>query len=61
MVSHTTVLFDDYYENKEGFGCQSLITTLQQENGYTVQLLDPVDVIPNSGLRIRMVAVRLKG
>lgn len=57
----TYVLFDDYYENRDDFGCKQLITKLQSDPKFKVKLLDPVDVIPQSGLRIRMVLVRLQG
>lgn len=50
----TIVLFDDYYENRSDFGCKPLIQGLR---GYTVELLDPVDHIPQNDLRIRMARV----
>lgn len=57
----TYVLFDDYYENRDDFGCKQLITKLQSDSKFKVKLLDPVDTIPQNGLRIRMVLVRLQG
>lgn len=57
----TYVLFDDYYENRDDFGCKKLVTALQADPKFKVKLLNPVDVIEKTGLRIRMVLVRLQG
>lgn len=59
MNEDTVVIFDDYYENRQDYGCRNLITRLQSDDAYEVKLLEPVDVIPHNGLHIRMVEVRL--
>lgn len=58
MTPKTIVLFDDYYLNKPGFGCQELIDGLRTP--YVVSLLDPIDTIPDSGLQIRFARVHLE-
>lgn len=56
MGPTTVVLFDDYYENKSDYGCQSLIKSLDET--YKIEMLDPADNGAN-GLLIRMVKVQL--
>lgn len=56
----TIVLFDDYYENRDDYGCKNLVeTVLRKDPAYRVQTLDPVDVVAKNGLNIRMVELRL--
>lgn len=57
MSVGTVVLFDDYYENRQDFGCKQLIDKLRTDPEYVVELLDPVDHIPQNGLQIRMAHV----
>lgn len=57
---YTVFIFDDYYENKERFGCRETITKLQQDPKWNVNLLNPVDRVESSGLQIRMVQVTLR-
>lgn len=53
----TIVLFDDYYENRDDFGCKPLICGLHLP--YRTTLLEPVDYIEHNNLRIRMARVTL--
>jgi hypothetical protein len=59
MMHGTQVIFDDYYENRTDYGCKTLIDGLAAQKVYKVQLLDPVDVIEQNGLEIRMAKVTL--
>lgn len=65
MSENTIVLFDDYYQNKEpqiqGFGCQSLIDSLDPKD-YEVCVLDPTDRFTKTWgeLKTNMVRVRLR-
>lgn len=60
---NTVVLLDDYYENRNDFGCKQLVTGLLGEKNpdgapvWSVELMNPVDIIESSGLVIRMVKV----
>lgn len=53
----TIVLFDDYYDNCDEFGCGPLVRGLGAP--WRVELLEPLDAIKPSGLRIRMARVTL--
>lgn len=55
MHPRSIVLFDDYYLNKPGFGCQELIDGLHAP--YSTSLLEPIDTIPDSGLQIQFARV----
>jgi len=65
MSNKTVVLFDDYYGNNEpevaGFGCQSLINTLDKE-AYDVEVLQPSDYFQKEWglLKTNMVKVELQ-
>lgn len=55
----TTVLFDDYYENRLDYGCKRLVdklTDVKWATTYKVRKLDPVDDGAD-GLKIRMIEV----
>jgi hypothetical protein len=54
----TVVLLDDYYENRDDFGCKRLVRGLDPAR-FRVTLLDPVDHYDHTGLDIRMVRVEL--
>jgi predicted O-methyltransferase YrrM len=54
MHKGTSVIFDDYYENKEGVGCKSLIDSLCTTD-FNVTLLEPLQKI--HGVLIRLVKV----
>jgi len=56
----TYVVFDDYYENKDDYGCKQLITRLAADPAFKVELLTPVDRPISTGLHIRMALVKLK-
>lgn len=56
----TAVLFDDYFANRPGCGCKDLVDDLADEGTYRVELLDPEDTVPGTGLRIRMAKVTQK-
>jgi hypothetical protein len=52
----TIVLLDDYYHNKPDAGCRELVAQLTApESGYQVEMLEPIDTVPGSGLKIQMV------
>jgi len=57
MRPDAVVLFDDYYMNREDYGCKTLVTKLQQDPQYSVELLYPIDHVAQTGLDIRMVKV----
>lgn len=57
---NTYVVFDDYYENKDDYGCKQLITRLKADADYAVELLTPVDKPVSTGLHIRMALVKKK-
>jgi hypothetical protein len=65
MGPQTTVLFDDYYPDRqrelEGLGCQSIIDALDRTH-YVVEVLEPTDafVQPWGTLRVKMARVKLK-
>lgn len=72
MDYNTIVLFDDYYENREDFGCRPQLGLIEQiarhdtAGGeapfvpkYAVTVLDPMDVVPHTQLDIRMAKVKL--
>lgn len=52
----TIVLFDDYYENREDYGCKTLVESLSEK--YKVDLLGPLDHFDHTNLDIRMVRVQ---
>jgi len=62
MNDHTVVVFDDYYENRDDFGCKSLINSLKEQGMFTIELLDPVDQVPamhgKDILHVRLVRIR---
>jgi predicted O-methyltransferase YrrM len=60
VISHqTTVLLDDYFENRDDVGCQRLVKRLQAEPKlWNVTLLDPLDRVEHTNLDIRMVRVQ---
>lgn len=53
----TITLFDDYYENRDDYGCKALVHGLDPR--YRMLLCDPVDHIEHNNLRIRMARVTL--
>lgn len=56
----TIVMFDDYYENRDDYGCKTLVeTVLKPDPAYKVRLLDPLDKVERTKLDIRMVELRL--
>ena len=55
----TIVLFDDYYENREDYGCKTLVSVLKACPHYKVRLLEPLDVVERTKLNIRMAELRL--
>lgn len=59
MRKDTVVLLDDYYENRQDYGCRVLVDELQKSAKYRVALLDPVDRFAHTKCDIRMVRVWL--
>lgn len=61
ITPDTIVLLDDYYSNREDFGCKQLVRRLKLESAtWDVSLLDPIDHVEHTDLDIRMVRVRKK-
>jgi predicted O-methyltransferase YrrM len=62
MNDHTVVVFDDYYENRDDFGCKSLINSLKKQSMFKIELLNPVDKVPamygKDILHVRLVKVK---
>ena len=62
MNDDTVVVFDDYYDNRNDFGCKSLINSLKEQNVFAVELLDPMDHLPatqeKESLDIRLVRIK---
>lgn len=52
MHSSTVVLFDDYYHHDEKLGPRPLIDELGRDPAFEVELLDPIDTVKKSGMRI---------
>ncbi|MGI0014018.1 MAG: class I SAM-dependent methyltransferase [Nitrososphaera sp.] len=65
MERNTTVIFDDYYSNKEpevlGVGCQALIEELDRQL-YEVEIVQPTDAFVKEWgiLRVNMVYVTMR-
>ncbi len=71
MDKDTIVLFDDYYDNREDFGCRHEIGRIGEIEKfpivgdatfvpkYKVELLDPMDRFDHTNLDVRMVKVTL--
>jgi len=57
MDNKTVVIFDDYYENRSDVGCKNLIDKLDQENEYTVERLDPLEVVEKNNIHLRLAKV----
>lgn len=53
----TQIVFDDYYRNKDDFGCSRLVDFLATDPAYKVEILDQVDRYPTSGLDISCAIV----
>lgn len=53
----TVVIFDDYYPDREDYGCKKLITELQQDPRWKVEMLEPVDNYPHTGVTVQFVKV----
>tara|TARA_R110002051_G_C8507199_1_gene465766 strand:+ start:17 stop:601 length:585 start_codon:yes stop_codon:yes gene_type:complete len=57
MGKQTVVVFDDYYENRDDFGCKKLIDNLQKEKKYKIEKLDPLEVVEKNNIELRLVKV----
>ena len=57
MHADTIYLFDDYYENRDDFGCGPLVRELALKTEYNVVLCDPLDHYDHTNLDIRMARV----
>ena len=57
MDKETVVIFDDYYENRDDFGCKKLISSLEKEINYTVEKLEPLEKIEKNNIELRLVKV----
>tara|TARA_R110000787_G_scaffold61287_9_gene138921 strand:- start:759 stop:1337 length:579 start_codon:yes stop_codon:yes gene_type:complete len=58
---NTRVIFDDYYtsSNKNDIGCFNLISELQKDPKYIVEVLEPSDMFNNGSLMINFVKLTL--
>lgn len=54
MHDSTVVMFDDYYHHNEKLGPRPLIDELRKDPKFVVEILDPIDDIKRSGMRIGM-------
>ena len=61
MDKETVVIFDDYYENRDDFGCKKLIDNLQTTYRYNIEKLDPVEHIEKNDIVLRLVKVTKNG
>lgn len=53
----TKIVFDDYYHNRDDFGCARLINFLMTDPAYQVITPDQVDIYKSTGLEISCVLV----
>ena len=61
MDKKTVVIFDDYYENRDDFGCKKLIDNLQTTHRYNIKKLDPIEHIEKNDIVLRLVKVTKNG
>ena len=61
MDKQTVVIFDDYYENRDDFGCKKLIDSLQTTHRYNIEKLDPLENIEKNDILLRLVKVTKSG
>ena len=57
MDKKTVVIFDDYYENRDDFGCRKLIDQLEKQDGYVVEKLEPLEKVEKNNIELRLVKV----
>tara|TARA_R100000008_G_scaffold85460_1_gene75458 strand:+ start:4894 stop:5484 length:591 start_codon:yes stop_codon:yes gene_type:complete len=57
MDRETVVIFDDYYENRDDFGCKNLIDSLEKDDGYNVERLDPLEIVEKNDIHLRLAKV----
>tara|TARA_R110000823_G_scaffold267453_1_gene387420 strand:+ start:7909 stop:8502 length:594 start_codon:yes stop_codon:yes gene_type:complete len=57
MDKNTVVIFDDYYENRDDFGCKKLIDKLKKTYRYNIEKLDPIEKIEKNNIIVRLVKV----
>lgn len=53
----TCLLMDDYYHNREDFGCKPVIDFYVANDGYSYKLLDPMDEVYNPELGKLQVSI----
>ena len=61
MDKETVVIFDDYYENRDDFGCKKLIDNLQTTYRYNIEKLDPIEHVEKNDIVLRLVKVTKNG
>ena len=59
MSKDTIVVFDDYFTNREDFGCKPLVDSLDKDR-FNVEHLEPTQYYHETDLNIRVVKVTLK-
>lgn len=60
LHGRSVVLFDDYFTNRDDFGCRRLVDQLAADPRYQVALLDPEEYFPHTDLKIRMAKLNLQ-
>ena len=53
----TVVIFDDYYPDRDDFGCQQLIKRLKYDLAWKVEFLEPVDHYEHTKTTVQFVKV----
>ena len=61
MDRETVVIFDDYYENRNDFGCKDLIDSLEKDKGYNIEKLDPIEIVEKNNIHLRLAKVTRTG
>ncbi len=57
MDDETVVIFDDYYENRDDFGCKKLIDELLQDKTFSVEKLEPIEIVEKNNIHLRLAKV----
>lgn len=57
----TQIVLDDYYRNRDDFGCARLVNFLATDPNYVVKIHDHVDRIEHNGLQISTVTITKVG
>ena len=58
MDDETVVIFDDYYENRDDYGCKTLIDELDKDPNFLVDRLDPIEIVEKNNIHLRLAKVK---